>query len=151
MTTTSRRPARQPEREPSAPQQSYFRWFVSRGRAMSAGAAIFLMTVGAILLFALTPDASPRWINLRVVGLILILAGVLGLTLRRSPGNGMRRWVVPMLPSSEETGGHESDLRREPGDLRDRPTLADELLGEEHDPPLGRDGGRSPSDADPGF
>ena len=118
---------------------------------MNAGAAIFLMTVGAILLFALTPDASPRWINLRVVGVILILAGVLGLLVRRSPGNGLRRWIVPMLPASEEPEAGEADLIRRPGDPRDHPTLADELLGTEHDPPVGHEGGRSPADADPGF
>jgi hypothetical protein len=108
-------------------------------RAMSTGAGIFLITVGAILLFALTADASPRWINLHTVGLILILAGVLGLTLprlSRSPGSSFRRWVVPMLPSGDESAG-EPDLIRRPGADDDRPTLADELLGDEHDPPIG--------------
>jgi hypothetical protein len=111
-------------------------------RAMSTGAGIFLLTVGAILLFALTADASPRWINLHIVGLILILAGALGLTLprlRRSPDSGFRRWVVPMLPSGDEQPSGEPDLIRRPDASGDYPTLADELLGDEHDPPIGTD------------
>jgi hypothetical protein len=108
---------------------------------MSTGAGIFLITVGAILLFALTADASPSWINLHIVGLILILAGVLGLTLprlRRYPDNRFRRWVVPMLPSGDERpSAGEPDLIRRPGANGDYPTLADELLGDEHDPPAG--------------
>lgn len=116
-------------------------------RAMSTGAAIFLMTVGAILLFAITADASPRWINLHIVGLILILAGVLGLTLprlRRSRGSGFRRWTVPMLSSGEEPPADESDLIRTPGVDDDYPTLADQLLADEHDPPLGSGGVQLP-------
>lgn len=108
---------------------------------MSAGMGIFLITVGAILLFALTADASPWWINLHIVGVILILAGVLGLTLPRrrpAPDSGFRRWVVPMLPSGgkrSSAGG--PDLIRRPGADGDYPTVADELLGDEHDPPAG--------------
>ncbi len=50
--------------------------------AMRTGTGIFLITVGAILLFALK-SGSPHWLNLQIVGVILILAGVLGLTLPR--------------------------------------------------------------------
>jgi hypothetical protein len=48
-------------------------------RQMSIAVGIVLMTatVGAILLLALTAG-SPHWLNLRIVGVILILAGVLG-------------------------------------------------------------------------
>jgi len=47
---------------------------------MRTGTGIFLITVGAILLFALR-SGSPHWLNLQVVGVILMLAGGLGLTL----------------------------------------------------------------------
>jgi hypothetical protein len=49
-------------------------------RAMSNGMSIALIVAGAILRFALTAR-SPHGLNLHVVGVILILAGVLGLIL----------------------------------------------------------------------
>jgi len=99
-----------------------------------------LITVGAILLFALTAE-SPSWLNLRVVGVILILAGVLGLAIpgvARARGARFRRWVVPMLsePDDESSADREKDLIRRPGPDDDSPTLADAILGSEHDPPI---------------
>jgi hypothetical protein len=47
---------------------------------MSTGAAITLIAVGAVLRFALAPG-SPHGVNVHVVGVVLILAGVLGLVL----------------------------------------------------------------------
>lgn len=66
---------------------------------MRTGTGIFLITVGAILLFALR-SGSPHWLNLQIVGVILILAGSLGLLLPRlarsgRDGDWMRRWVRP--------------------------------------------------------
>jgi hypothetical protein len=66
---------------------------------MSTGAGIFLITVGAIFRFAL-PAGSPHGLNLHVVGVILILAGVLQLVLPRfvrAPvhPDRLRRWVRP--------------------------------------------------------
>jgi Na+/melibiose symporter-like transporter len=49
-------------------------------RVMSTGAAITLIAIGAILRFALAPG-SPHGLNVHVVGVVLILAGVLGLVL----------------------------------------------------------------------
>jgi hypothetical protein len=49
-------------------------------RVMSTGAAIALIAVGAVLRFALAPG-SPHGLNVHVVGVVLILAGVLGLVL----------------------------------------------------------------------
>ena len=49
-------------------------------RVMSTGAAIALITVGAVLRFALAPG-SPHGLNVHVVGVVLILAGALGLVL----------------------------------------------------------------------
>ncbi len=47
---------------------------------MSTGAGVTLIAVGAILRFALAPG-SPHGLNVHVVGVVLILAGVLGLVL----------------------------------------------------------------------
>jgi len=49
-------------------------------RVMSTGAAITLIAVGAILRFALA-GGSPHGLNVHVVGVVLILAGILGLLL----------------------------------------------------------------------
>ena len=65
---------------------------------MSLGAGIFLIAVGAILSFAIT--VSPSWIDLHVVGYILMAAGlivlILGivlLTRRRRSSVTTRRYV----------------------------------------------------------
>jgi hypothetical protein len=49
-------------------------------RVMSTGFAITLIVVGAVLRFALAAG-SPHGLNIHVVGVVLILAGVLGLVL----------------------------------------------------------------------
>lgn len=46
---------------------------------MKVGASIFLIAVGAIITFAL--DVSLSWLDLTVVGWILMAVGVLGLLL----------------------------------------------------------------------
>lgn len=65
---------------------------------MSLGAGIFLIAVGAILSFAIT--VSPSWIDLQVVGYILMAAGVIVLILgivllmrRRRSSVTTRRYV----------------------------------------------------------
>ncbi|HEY8296042.1 MAG TPA: DUF6458 family protein, partial [Micrococcaceae bacterium] len=45
---------------------------------MRIGSSIFLIAVGAILAFAISPDLV-SFIDLRLVGYILIIVGVLGL------------------------------------------------------------------------
>jgi hypothetical protein len=50
------------------------------GRLMSTGAAITLIAIGAILRYAVA-TTSTHGLNLHAVGIILILAGVLGLLL----------------------------------------------------------------------
>jgi hypothetical protein len=109
-------------------------------RTMSVGMGTFLITVGAILLFALTAE-SPSWLNLRVVGVILILAGVLGLVIpgvARTRGARFRRWVVPVLPErdDESPADVEKHLIRRPSADGNSPTLADAILRREHDPPI---------------
>jgi hypothetical protein len=109
-------------------------------RTMSVGVGTLLITVGAILLFALTAK-SPGWLNLRVVGVILILAGVLGLAIpgvSRARGARFRRWVEPMLTEAdnESVADLEKDLVGRHGANGDSSTLADVILSHEHDPPI---------------
>jgi len=115
---------------------------------MSTGLGICLMVVGAILLFALTAG-SPHWLNLQIVGIILILTGALGLALPRLARasryqDRLGRWVRPGQyqplgePWADDNQGAEDDgpeLVRNVSSL-DGPTLADDILGHEHDPPL---------------
>lgn len=46
---------------------------------MTIGGSLFLITVGAILRYAITADVD--WININTAGLILMVIGVLGLLL----------------------------------------------------------------------
>jgi hypothetical protein len=107
-------------------------------RQMSTAVAIALMIVGAILLFALT--GSPHWLNLRIVGAIFIVAGVLGLALprlARSRGDTIRRWFAPMPTQRDQPkSGDEPEFAHSRSDLNGTgPTLADEILCLGHDPP----------------
>jgi len=103
---------------------------------MSVTAGTTLIVVGAILLFALTAG-SPHWLNLQIVGIILILAGVLGLViprLARSKGAWYRLWAAPTMSGRYERHPHADGLT--PGVNGDTPTLADDLLRRKHDPPI---------------
>ena len=118
-------------------------------RALSPRAGIFLLVVGAILLFAVT-ESSPSWLNWRIVGIVLVISGILGLVLpQRSRGSSsdypdrMSRWVLPGQfpgPGDPVSGRNGEDLRgsllvREISE-EDPPTLADDVLSLEDDPPL---------------
>jgi hypothetical protein len=115
-------------------------------RALSTGLSIFLLAAGAIFLFAL-PAGRVLGINLHVVGIIVICAGVLGLVLRRLPGlpvttDLLSRWVIPRGTTGPgETLAGDDQYDDEPI-IGDRvagsrpPTLADDLLDAEQHPPL---------------
>jgi hypothetical protein len=129
----------------------------SSRRALSTGLCIFLLAVGAVFWLAL-PVGSHWGINLNVVGIVVLCAGLLGFALPRLPGmpahaDRLRRWVVPSGtrglgegPAGGYVNGYDDEqsavdhlrqpmvgnLSTEPG----RPTLADDLLDAEKDPPL---------------
>jgi hypothetical protein len=110
---------------------------------------IFLLAAGAVFWFAL-PAGSHLGINLHVVGIIVVGAGLLGLVLPRLSGNlvsrdRLRGWVIPggtggpaegLAGEDQDDEGAEQpmvgNLSAEPG----RPTPADSLLNAEKDPPL---------------
>jgi hypothetical protein len=112
-------------------------------RGMRTGTVIFLIAAGAILRFAL-PAGSLHGLNLHVVGVILILAGVLGLLLPRlaqaqQHTDRLRRWVRPNQPrvydtpptgTDPGTGGSPALVQDHSPD--DRPPLVDDLLNYEH-------------------
>ena len=116
-------------------------------RALSTGRCIFLLSIGAILSFAV-PGGSHLGLNLHVVGVVVICAGLLGMILPRLPGvpvmkDRLRRWVVPSgskgygeSPEASYQEGEDDeqpmaeDVSAEPG----RRTLADDLLDAEDGP-----------------
>ncbi|MEH0938453.1 DUF6458 family protein [Micromonospora psammae] len=59
---------------------------------MGIGASIFLIALGAIFAFAI--DANLGWLNLNVVGWVLMLAGLAGLLTTLYFWNSRRRTVV---------------------------------------------------------
>jgi hypothetical protein len=90
---------------------------------MGTGTGIFLITVGAILRFALGAG-SPHGLNVHVVGVILMLAGLLGLLLPRLAGgplrpDRLRRWVRPGQPEAYD----QAPTGVDPGVCDDRPAL----------------------------
>jgi hypothetical protein len=92
-------------------------------RGMRTGTGIFLITAGAVLRFALAAG-SPHGLNLHIAGVILILAGLLGLLLpplARGPlkPDRLRRWVRPGQPDAYD----QAPTGVEPGVYDDRPAL----------------------------
>jgi hypothetical protein len=61
-------------------------------RAMRTGTGIFLIAAGAVLRFAVAAG-SPYGLNVHVAGLVLILAGFLGLLLSLLARRGSRRLI----------------------------------------------------------
>lgn len=109
--------------------------------AMRTGTGIFLITTGAVLLFALR--GLPHRLNLHIVGVIFILAGAVGLLLprlarARPRRDRLRRWVQPQAPGGTPAAadpGSNGDRPAPAPDtsvLEDEPTLVDDLLRYEH-------------------
>ena len=110
---------------------------------MRTGTGIFLITTGAIMLFALT-SGSLHWLNLHIVGVIFILAGTAGLLLPRLAArphrDRLRRWVRPGQPQASggapagsgiSSNGDQPVQYTSVGD--DNPTLVNDILN--YDPP----------------
>ncbi|MFI6265737.1 DUF6458 family protein [Micromonospora sp. NPDC051006] len=67
---------------------------------MGIGGSIFLIALGAIFAFAVEADLG--WLNLAVVGWVLMLAGVAGLLVTLYFWNSRRRTVVTTAPVRED-------------------------------------------------
>jgi hypothetical protein len=90
---------------------------------MGTRTGILLITIGAVLRFALA-GGSPHGLNLHVAGIILMLAGLLGLLLpplARGPlkPDRLRRWVRPGQPHAYDQAPTGADA----GVYDDRPAL----------------------------
>jgi hypothetical protein len=96
-------------------------------RAMSTGAGIFLIAAGAVLRFAIA-GGSPHGLNVHIVGVILILAGAVGLMLprlTRAPQDRLRRWVRPGQLRAHD----QPPTGEDPATYDDRPALVQNAGG----------------------
>ena len=69
---------------------------------MTYGTSLFLIAVGGVLRFAV-PPGSPHGLNVHVVGVVLILAGILGLLLTRGGLRNLRRLTRSRRPSGYDS------------------------------------------------
>jgi hypothetical protein len=67
---------------------------------MGIGASVFLIAFGAILTFALRDTTLGGWVDLDVVGWIMMVAGVIGLIATMVIFGGRRRAVVTDSPTT---------------------------------------------------
>lgn len=72
---------------------------------MRTATALTVIAIGAILAFAVT--ASPSFLNLQIVGVVLIVTGICGLVIPRR-GRGWLRRTVLVKGSPDFTGHHTS-------------------------------------------
>jgi hypothetical protein len=103
------------------------------GRVMSTGTCIALIALGAILRYAVTTTQT-HGINVHVVGLIVLLAGVLGLLL------SLLVWS-PLNPNRRRAGRatRYDDGRHRPQVVEERRTYRDEAPHDLQESTLYRD------------
>jgi hypothetical protein len=79
---------------------------------MRTATGLALVAIGAILTFAVT--ASPSYLNLQIVGVIIMVTGVAGLFLRK-PNNGwLRRRTILRRSAGGPVVGHVDETRYPP-------------------------------------
>jgi hypothetical protein len=117
-------------------------------RGMRTGTCIALIVIGAILRFAVTAGGSSHGVNVHVVGVILILAGVLGLVLSLfvwGPLNPSRRrrdlplgYDDGMAPVIEERRIYQDQppVVEERRIFRDQPPVVEERRIYQEQPPV---------------
>jgi hypothetical protein len=67
---------------------------------MGIGGSIALLVIGAILAFAVKDTDLGGWLDINVVGWVLILAGLVGMVLTLWVWNSRRRRVVAVPPAA---------------------------------------------------
>ena len=69
---------------------------------MGIGGSIALLVIGAILAFAVKDTDLGGWLDINVVGWVLILAGLVGMALTLWVWNSRRRRVVAVPPAAAD-------------------------------------------------
>ena len=67
---------------------------------MGIGASVFLIAVGAVLTFAVRDTTLGGWLDINVVGWILMVAGAIGLIVTMVVWGGRRRTTVVDTPTT---------------------------------------------------
>jgi hypothetical protein len=67
---------------------------------MGIGASVFMIALGAILTFAVRNTTLGGWVDLDVVGWVLMIAGAIGLVVTMIIWGGRRRTVVAGPPTT---------------------------------------------------
>ena len=70
---------------------------------MGIGGSIALLVIGAILAFAVKDTDLGGWLDINVVGWVLILAGLVGMALTLWVWNSRRRRIVAAPPPAATT------------------------------------------------
>ena len=70
---------------------------------MGIGGSIALLVIGAILAFAVKDTDLGGWLDINVVGWVLILAGLAGMVLTLWVWNSRRRRIVAAPPAAATT------------------------------------------------
>ena len=70
---------------------------------MGIGGSIALLVIGAILAFAVKDTDLGGWLDINVVGWVLILAGLVGMVLTLWVWNSRRRRIVAAPPAAATT------------------------------------------------
>lgn len=70
---------------------------------MGIGGSIALLVIGAILAFAVKDTDLGGWLDINVVGWVLILAGLVGMALTLYAWNSRRRRIVAPPPVATHT------------------------------------------------
>jgi hypothetical protein len=80
---------------------------------MKTATSLTVIAVGAILAFAVT--ATPGFLNIQIVGWILMITGAIGLTLSRNNREWLRRTVIVRgSPDVSRTSRRRTTYRRRP-------------------------------------
>src|SRR5215471_3946299 len=90
---------------------------------MRTATGLALIAIGAILAFAVTQ--TPSFLNLQIVGWVLMLTGVAGMVVPRRGYGWLRRWVVVRRPRGGTTVVEpETQIRElDPGPVFPNPRL----------------------------
>ncbi len=83
---------------------------------MKTATSLTVIAIGAILAFAVT--ASPSFLNVQIVGWILVITGVIGLALSRNHREWLRRTVIVRgSPDNSQASRRRAPRRRAPRQL----------------------------------
>ena len=110
------------------------------GRVMSLGVGIFLIAIGAVLRFAIA-TTSTHGLNIHVVGVILMLAGVVGLVLSLLVWgwlNGRRNRAVTYSPPATYSRRPRTLVRRRTVYQDDLPVARDQVVYQDEPPVVGQ-------------